>query len=93
MSLQSEIRFPVGLAIHDGQTVKAYEILGSVFDPAAQVSKNVLTVKHLLSPLSREQVGIVRCLGLNYADHAVREYAAHFTNECSDSDSLSICSG
>jgi len=27
-------------------------------------------VKMLLSPLSREQIRLVRCLGLNYADHA-----------------------
>ena len=31
-----------------------------------------LTVKHLLPPLTREEIGVVRCLGLNYADHAVR---------------------
>jgi len=48
----------------------AYEILGSPFDPAAQLTKNILSVKTLLSPLSREQIGFARCLGLNYADHA-----------------------
>jgi 2-keto-4-pentenoate hydratase/2-oxohepta-3-ene-1,7-dioic acid hydratase in catechol pathway len=37
---------------------------------SATVSQTVLTVKTLLSPLTREQVGLVRCLGLNYADHA-----------------------
>lgn len=63
---------PVGLAFHKKQTIKAYEIIGSALDPAAQVTNNVLTVKHLLTPLSREQIGVVRCLGLNYADHAVR---------------------
>ena len=62
----------VGLAINQKRLVKAYEILGSALDPSAQVTKNILTVKELLSPLSREQVGLVRCLGLNYADHAVR---------------------
>lgn len=61
----------VGLAFHKKQTIKAYEIVGSSLDPAAQVTNNVLTVKHLLTPLSREQIGVVRCLGLNYADHAV----------------------
>ncbi|KAJ7829762.1 fumarylacetoacetate hydrolase [Mycena olivaceomarginata] len=43
---------------------------GSALDPAVQVSKTVLTVKQLLSPLSREEVKYVRCLGLNYADNA-----------------------
>ncbi|KAK7062344.1 fumarylacetoacetate hydrolase [Favolaschia claudopus] len=60
----------VGLAACRGNTIKANEILGSALDPAAQVSETVLTVKQLLSPLSREEVKYVRCLGLNYADHA-----------------------
>ena len=62
----------VGLAIHQRRPVKAYEIVGSALDPAAQVTKNVLTVRQLLAPLAREEVGLVRCLGLNYEDHAVR---------------------
>jgi len=63
-------RLDVGIAYRERKSIKAYEILGSVLDPAAQVTKNVLTVKELLAPLSREQLGIVRCLGLNYSDHA-----------------------
>ncbi|KAJ7620067.1 fumarylacetoacetate hydrolase [Roridomyces roridus] len=60
----------VGLASSRGELIKAYEIVGSAVDPAAQVTDKILTVKHLLSPLSREEVGYVRCLGLNYRDHA-----------------------
>ncbi|GJE84461.1 fumarylacetoacetate hydrolase [Phanerochaete sordida] len=60
----------VGLAFHKKQTIKAYEIVGAALDPAAQVTNNVLTVQHLLPPLTREEIGVVRCLGLNYADHA-----------------------
>ncbi|KAL4076250.1 hypothetical protein V8B97DRAFT_2001663 [Scleroderma yunnanense] len=60
----------VGLAAWNKQVIKAYEILGSALDPAAQVSNTILTVKELLSPLSREEVKTVRCLGLNYSDHA-----------------------
>ncbi|KAI8989908.1 fumarylacetoacetate hydrolase [Trametes punicea] len=63
-------KLDVGLAVHQRKPVKAYEIIGSALDPKAQVTKNVLTVKELLAPLSREEVGLVRCLGLNYADHA-----------------------
>lgn len=67
----------VGLAFHKGHTIRAYEIVGgTALDPAAQVSHTVLTVKHLLPPLSREQIGVVRCLGLNYADHAVSYFAS-----------------
>lgn len=61
----------VGLAVHQKRPVKAFEITGSALDPSAQVTKNVLTVKTLLSPLAREEVKLVRCLGLNYTDHAV----------------------
>ncbi|KAL1761192.1 hypothetical protein FB107DRAFT_255479 [Schizophyllum commune] len=60
----------VGLAAHKGATIRAREIVGSALDPAAEVSNRVLTVKTLLTPLSREQVKLVRCLGLNYKDHA-----------------------
>ncbi|KAK2465966.1 hypothetical protein APHAL10511_001607 [Amanita phalloides] len=55
----------VGLAAH-----QVREITGSALDPTAQLTDNLLTVKALLSPFSRQQVGIVRCLGLNYSDHA-----------------------
>jgi len=60
----------VGLAAMRGTAIKAHEIVGSAVDPAADVTKTVLTVKQLLSPLSREEIKYVRCLGLNYADHA-----------------------
>lgn len=63
-------RLDVGLAVANNKRVLAHEILGSPFDPAAQLTKNILSVKTLLSPLSREQIGLARCLGLNYADHA-----------------------
>ncbi|KIM63685.1 hypothetical protein SCLCIDRAFT_15500 [Scleroderma citrinum Foug A] len=60
----------VGLAAWNKQAIKAYEISGSALDPAAQVTNTILTVKELLSPLSREEMKTVRCLGLNYSDHA-----------------------
>lgn len=63
-------RATVGIAFAKNQTIKAYEIVGSALDTNARVTNRVLTVKHLLSPLTREEVGVVRCLGLNYADHA-----------------------
>jgi len=60
----------VGLAAFEGKPIKAHEIIGSPLDSAAQVSSNVLTVAKLLSPLSIEEIKVVRCLGLNYSDHA-----------------------
>ncbi|KAH8831530.1 fumarylacetoacetate hydrolase [Flagelloscypha sp. PMI_526] len=46
----------VGRAAASGQAIRAREILGSPLDPASSVSDQLLT--------------IVRCLGLNYKDHA-----------------------
>ncbi|KAF8834737.1 hypothetical protein BDN67DRAFT_975794 [Paxillus ammoniavirescens] len=63
-------KLDVGLAAWNKQTIKAYEIVGSALDPAAQVTNTILTVKELLAPLSREELKVVRCLGLNYSDHA-----------------------
>ncbi|KAG6812947.1 hypothetical protein H0H92_015267 [Tricholoma furcatifolium] len=60
----------VGLAAYQGAPIKAFEIVGSALDPAAQVTNKVLTAKSLLAPLSNEEVKVVRCLGLNYSDHA-----------------------
>ncbi|KAF7775807.1 hypothetical protein Agabi119p4_4200 [Agaricus bisporus var. burnettii] len=60
----------IGYAAAKGQTIKAYEIVGSALDPSAQVTKQTLTVDSLLAPLSNEEIKIVRCLGLNYSDHA-----------------------
>uniref|UniRef100_A0A3G9JYJ6 Caffeoylpyruvate hydrolase n=1 Tax=Neonothopanus nambi TaxID=71958 RepID=CPH_NEONM len=68
----------VGLARREGKTIQAYEIIGSgsALDLSAQVSKNVLTVRELLMPLSREEIKTVRCLGLNYPVHATEANVA-----------------
>ncbi|THH21374.1 hypothetical protein EUX98_g8396 [Antrodiella citrinella] len=63
-------KLDIGIAYRQKKTIKAYEILGTALDASAEVTNRVLTVKELLAPLSREQLGIVRCLGLNYSDHA-----------------------
>ncbi|XP_006456703.1 hypothetical protein AGABI2DRAFT_195714 [Agaricus bisporus var. bisporus H97] len=63
-------KLDIGYAAAKGQTIKAYEIVGSALDPSAQVTKQTLTVDSLLAPLSNEEIKIVRCLGLNYSDHA-----------------------
>jgi len=60
----------VGLAAHHGKPIQAYEIIGSALDASAQVTSKILTVKTLLTPLSQEEIKVVRCLGLNYSDHA-----------------------
>ncbi|ETN41317.1 uncharacterized protein HMPREF1541_03252 [Cyphellophora europaea CBS 101466] len=58
----------VGLDSLEGKEIKAYLINGTIF--AGEVTKQVYTVKQLLSPVSMEDCNYIRCLGLNYMDHA-----------------------
>lgn len=46
----------VGLAIFERRSVKAYEITGNALDSNARVTDRVLTVKHLMEPLSRGSI-------------------------------------
>ncbi|KAK6341486.1 hypothetical protein TWF696_008559 [Orbilia brochopaga] len=58
----------VGVAVRDGRTVTARAVNGTAFD--GTVTDKTLTVARLLSPLAMSEVPIIRCLGLNYRDHA-----------------------
>ena len=58
----------VGLDSVEGKEIKAYLINGSIFN--GEVTDQVYTVKQLLSPVSMEDCNFIRCLGLNYMDHA-----------------------
>ena len=58
----------IGLDSLEGKEIKAYLINGSIFAP--DVTQHVYTVKQLLSPVSMEDCNYIRCLGLNYMDHA-----------------------
>ncbi|KAL4810598.1 hypothetical protein BDV18DRAFT_155210 [Aspergillus unguis] len=63
-------QFPdVGLAVLNKKKITAKEIKGTAFDGV--VSDKVLTVEKLLAPISMEEVPIIRCMGLNYRDHAL----------------------
>ncbi|PYH95485.1 2-keto-4-pentenoate hydratase [Aspergillus ellipticus CBS 707.79] len=58
----------VGQDSVDGIEIAAYLIEGTIFD--GRVTKHILHVKQLLSPIAKEQCSYIRCLGLNYMDHA-----------------------
>ncbi|KAI5821438.1 Fumarylacetoacetase-like protein [Pyronema omphalodes] len=51
------------------KTKLARVITGDIFG-AHTVTEQVVSVEHLLTPLPQEAVRTVRCLGLNYANHA-----------------------
>ena len=54
---------------HDGK-LKAAAIEGDVLSNKYKVTSEVLEVTKLLSPLTRTQVPIIRCIGLNYMKHS-----------------------
>lgn len=58
----------IGLDSLEGKKIQAYLINGTIFD--GEVTDQVYTVKQLLSPVSMDQCSYIRCLGLNYKDHA-----------------------
>ncbi|KAJ4313784.1 hypothetical protein N0V84_009245 [Fusarium piperis] len=58
----------VGLACRENKKVQAKLINGSAFD--GNVTSRVLTVDQLLCPLDVSEVPLIRCMGLNYHDHA-----------------------
>ncbi|KAL3481007.1 hypothetical protein BJX99DRAFT_194835 [Aspergillus californicus] len=62
-------QFPdVGLSVLNGEQVTTKLITGSIFDGV--VTDKTLHVARLLSPIGTEDVPIIRCMGLNYRDHA-----------------------
>lgn len=44
---------------------------GSALDYDASFTGEVQLIKELLSPVSQREAGTVRCIGLNYKEHAV----------------------
>lgn len=55
----------VGLALYKGETVKARVFSGiSVLEPGAP-SGEVVEIDRVLSPLTKAEVGTIRCIGLN----------------------------
>ncbi|TXT07431.1 hypothetical protein VHUM_03151 [Vanrija humicola] len=60
----------VGIATYEGKPVEVNVLSGSsVLSPGERTGKTA-TVDKLLSPLAAEEVGTIRCIGLNYVDHA-----------------------
>ncbi|KIY03331.1 uncharacterized protein Z520_00022 [Fonsecaea multimorphosa CBS 102226] len=58
--------------VTESDQLKAKVIVGDdIFDTTGKtkVTDEVVTVKKLLGPLAREEVPILRCVGLNYAKH------------------------
>ncbi|KAI2623477.1 hypothetical protein GGS26DRAFT_600352 [Hypomontagnella submonticulosa] len=60
----------VGKAVRNGEAVQVRVFSGSsVLNPGSPTNA-IETISRILSPLSAAEVGTIRCIGLNYANHA-----------------------
>ncbi|KAE8325436.1 hypothetical protein BDV39DRAFT_206974 [Aspergillus sergii] len=58
----------VGIAILNSERVAVKLVKGSIFD--GRVTDTTVHIGRLLAPIGIEEVPIIRCMGLNYRDHA-----------------------
>ncbi|KAF2663229.1 hypothetical protein BT63DRAFT_430425 [Microthyrium microscopicum] len=70
----------VGLATRKGEEVEVRVFSGSSALSPGELTNKREKVGTLLSPISREEIGTIRCIGLNYKDHA-REVKMDFPSE------------
>ena len=57
----------VGLALYEGKSIEAYELGGNslLHSEALTRTGKVLNVHQLLSPIAQDEIGTIRCIGLN----------------------------
>jgi 2-keto-4-pentenoate hydratase/2-oxohepta-3-ene-1,7-dioic acid hydratase in catechol pathway len=60
----------VGVATRKGEDVKVRVYSGTSVLTAGSATDRIETIGRLLSPLSQQEVGTIRCIGLNYVNHA-----------------------
>ena len=64
----------IGLAVFEGKQVKVDTFSGkSVITPGKKTGEST-TVGQLLSPLAAEEVGTIRCIGLNVGLHSCDQH-------------------
>jgi 2-keto-4-pentenoate hydratase/2-oxohepta-3-ene-1,7-dioic acid hydratase in catechol pathway len=65
------IKVDIGAALASKQELKIRTFsTTSVLDTAAKPTDTILTISKLLPPLTKSEVGTIRCIGLNYRKHA-----------------------
>ena len=71
LHLQNILTKSVGAALASGLIVEVRKFQGpSTLDATAAATSTILTISQLLPPLSKSEVGTIRCVGLNYRKHA-----------------------
>lgn len=68
----------IGRDALEGKDSSVYLIDGTIFD--GRVTDEIKHVKQLLSPVSKEECNYIRCLGLNYLEHAKVPFPYQYTN-------------
>lgn len=58
----------IGLAVASGKPVDVFLIQGDIY--TGTVTNKKVRVKSLLAPISRQECSLIRCLGLNFREHA-----------------------
>ncbi|GKZ24634.1 hypothetical protein AbraIFM66951_011904 [Aspergillus brasiliensis] len=58
----------VGISILNGERIAVKLVKGTIFDGI--VTDTIMHIDRLLAPIGIEEVPIIRCMGLNYRDHA-----------------------
>ena len=72
----------VGLAVRKGEQVQVRVFSGaSALEPGAP-TEQVAAIGRLLSPLSAEEVGAIRCIGLNVGSYLFSLIVPHFVRIC-----------
>ena len=67
----TEHMITVGKALADPSAPQVVVFRGaSALDPRLTPTDLILTIKSLLPPLSKAEIGTIRCIGLNYRSHA-----------------------
>ncbi|KAI0890241.1 uncharacterized protein GGS22DRAFT_10680 [Annulohypoxylon maeteangense] len=60
----------VGKAVYEGKAVEVRAFSGTSVLNSGSPTDQIETIDRILSPLSADEVGTIRCIGLNYANHA-----------------------
>lgn len=60
----------VGAAVRKGEEVKVKVFSGSSVLDAGSPTDKVEVIDRVLSPLTQQEAGTIRCIGLNYKEHA-----------------------
>lgn len=56
--------------LFENGVLEAKIITGDIFSLSAVISDKIVKVSQILSPLSVDQVPIIKCIGLNYRGHS-----------------------